>query len=175
MVHFHFFSAGVGGTKPGGTSTASMTCTTPLTAITSAVVTVASLILTILPSMVTVTSCLSRVIIFSLFFRSAANTLPAATWYSSTSTSLALLTANTSAVVTVAVLILTVLPSMVTVTFCFSRVMIFSSFFRSAASTLPLATWYSNTCTNLALLAESSRASSKPAGRAANAALLGAN
>merc|ERR1719424_2344046 len=76
----------VGGTKPGGSITASMTCTTPLTAYTSASVTLALSIDTVDPDIVTFTSCPSRVLTCSPFLRSAATTSAETTWYFKTCT-----------------------------------------------------------------------------------------
>merc|ERR1712176_1717411 len=63
-------------------------CTTPFDARTLGVMTVALLILTVLPWMVTVRFFPSKVAIDSLFVRLAASTLPLTTWYSRTSVKL---------------------------------------------------------------------------------------
>jgi len=85
------------------------------------------------------------------------------------------LTAITSAFVTVAAPILTILPVMVTSTAILSsRVVMLSPFFKAVLSTLPLATWYFRTSTSFALLSGKSKAVSFAESTALNAASVGA-
>ncbi len=70
-----------------GTSTASITCTIPFSASRSATVTIASLIITFPPVMVTVTSCPNNVSSICPSERSVDIAAPDTTWYNNTSAS----------------------------------------------------------------------------------------
>merc|ERR1740130_1723565 len=225
-------------------STASMMWTTPFVAMTLGTFTVAVLIITLSPVMVTFKSSPSTVPTLSPFFRSEANTLPLTTWYNKsffncgmslskpartpagrslkaslvgaktvkgpTEESVPWRLAATTAVTkvdksavawanctmfmgiistasmmwttpfvaitlgtfTLAVLIITLSPVMVTFKFSPSTVLTLWPFFRSEANTLPFTTWYNKSFVNCGM--SLSKPARTPTGRFAKASLVGA-